>query len=67
MAILSLLADLIHQCRLARCEEDDSTIETHQIPAHESFAFGRLVCAGHRALHSSGGPAGQRFDRTGRP
>lgn len=46
MAIYSLLADLIHQCRLARCEEDDSTIETLQIPAHDSFAFGRLVCAG---------------------
>lgn len=46
MAIYSLLADLIHQCRLARCEEDDSTIETLQIPAHNSFAFGRLICAG---------------------
>lgn len=46
MAIYSLLADLIHQCRLARCEEDDSTIETLQIPAYNSFAFGRLVCAG---------------------
>jgi hypothetical protein len=46
MAIFSLLADLIHECRLARCEEDDSTIETLRIPAHDSFAFGRLVCAG---------------------
>ncbi len=46
MAIFSLLADLIHQCRLARCEEADSTLDALQIPPHESFAFGRLVCAG---------------------
>lgn len=46
MAIFSLLADLIHQCRLARNEEDDATIDARQIPAHDSFAFGRLVCAG---------------------
>jgi hypothetical protein len=46
MSFLSLLADLIHQCRLARYEECDSTIETLQISAHDSFAFGRLVCAG---------------------
>ncbi|MBS1825616.1 MAG: hypothetical protein JST93_09870 [Acidobacteria bacterium] len=46
MAIYSLLADLIHQYRLARCEEDDATIDARQIDAHDGFAFGRLVCAG---------------------
>jgi hypothetical protein len=46
MAIFPLLADLIHQCRLARLEEADSTVETRHIAARGSFAFGRLVCAG---------------------
>ena len=46
MAIFSLLADLIHQCRLARNEENDATIDARQIPVHDSFAFGRLLCAG---------------------
>jgi hypothetical protein len=46
MAIFSLLADLIHQCRLARWEEEHCTVDAVQLLPFESLRFPRFFCAG---------------------
>jgi len=46
MAIFSLLADLIHQCRLARWEEEHCTVEAVELEPGESVSYVRLLCIG---------------------
>lgn len=46
MAIYSLLADLIHQCRLARWEEEHCTVEAVELDPGESVSYVRLLCIG---------------------
>lgn len=46
MAIFSLLADLIRQCRRARWEEEHCTVEAVELDPLESISYVRLLCIG---------------------
>ena len=40
------LPDLIHQCRLARWEEEHSIVETLELPPAQKISYPVLLCAG---------------------